>query len=86
MYIDPTQEDKKINIYLTIRGTVKHEWTGNLSFIDRKLNDYYNQKKPQLALERDLIMNQTDFKNIFAAAYISANRSNTDSYAAYKLV
>ena len=62
---------------MTIRGTTKNQWTGDMSFFDERVKKFYQMSIHDINLERDFFMSGEDFTNLFAAAYVSAiHRSN----------
>jgi hypothetical protein len=65
-------DDKKWIV--TIRSTLINKWAGDLSILDKQINNKYQPDKYKLALQRDFMMNHTDFLNLFSAAFITSRR------------
>lgn len=45
-----------------------------MSVLDKEINNKYEPNNYKMALQRDFMMNQNDFLNLFSAAYISSRR------------
>jgi hypothetical protein len=67
-------EDGKKEYNMLIKCTAPHKWTGNLSIFDPKFKHILKQLKHKFQLESTFLINQPDFFNIFAAAYVTGSK------------
>lgn len=58
----------------TVKSTFVNKWTGNFSVLDKEMNNRYRPNKHYMVLDRDFMINSSDFVNLFSTVYISSNR------------
>lgn len=52
-----------------------------MSVLDKEINNKYLPEKYTMALQRDFMINETDFLNLFSTAYIASKRdANEQNY------
>ena len=79
--------EKKWNI--TIRSTLINKWAGEKSVLDKNINELYNSEIKQrhtLALERDFVVNERDFVNLFSACWVASVREKEHFFSNYHLL
>jgi hypothetical protein len=74
---NPKFEDQQYVIL--VRSTLINKWSGSMSVLDRQMNSKYEPSKYKMKLQRDFMMNQKDFLNLFSVAYIASKRDRTTS-------
>jgi hypothetical protein len=72
---------------ILVRSTLINKWSGSMSVLDRQMNSKYEPSKYKMKLQRDFMMNQKDFLNLFSVVYIASKRDrNTSSYSDYYIL
>lgn len=51
-----------------------------MSVLDKQLNTRYFPDKQKLSLDRDFMINETDFINLFSTAYVASRRDEKESH------
>lgn len=61
-----------------------------MSVLDKQVNDFYKESRVKsnykLALERDFIVNEKDFMNLFSICWIASQRDKHDYFSNYYLI
>lgn len=51
-----------------------------MSVLDKSVNALYSPQKLKMSLERDFMISETDFINLFSTAYIASRRDEQEKH------
>lgn len=58
----------------TIRSTMVNKWSGQMSVLDKEINNRYQARQQPLVLDRDFMLTESDLINLFSTCYIASRR------------